>query len=58
MASNMLVLCEFPRAFPEDICDLSSERKVKFSIDLVPSTRFVSMAPYKMSASSLSELKK
>ena len=31
---------------------------MEFAIDLVPGTRPVSMAPYRMSASELSELKK
>ena len=34
------------------------EREVEFSIDLVPGTKPVSMAPYRMSASELAELKK
>lgn len=35
-----------------------SERAVKFSINLVPGTSPMLMAPYRMSASELSELKK
>jgi len=34
------------------------EREVEFSIDLVPGTKPVSIAPYRMSASELAELKK
>ena len=34
------------------------KREVEFSIDLVPGTKPVSMAPYRMSASELAELKK
>jgi len=34
------------------------EREVEFLIDLVPGTKPVSMAPYRMSASELAELKK
>lgn len=48
VASDMLVMCEFPYVFPEDICDLPSKREVEFSIDLVPGTRPTLMAPYKM----------
>ncbi|RHN78856.1 putative nucleotidyltransferase, Ribonuclease H [Medicago truncatula] len=40
------------------IPDVPPEREVEFSIDLVPGTKLVSMAPYRMSASELSELKK
>ncbi|XP_050909775.1 uncharacterized protein LOC127123617 [Lathyrus oleraceus] len=41
-----------------DISDIPPEREVEFTIDLVPGTNPVSMAPYRMSASELSELKK
>ncbi|XP_050896520.1 uncharacterized protein LOC127103295 [Lathyrus oleraceus] len=55
---NLQVVCDFPDVFPNDISDLPPEREVEFTIDLVPSTRPVSMAPYRMSPSYLSELKK
>ncbi|XP_058741477.1 uncharacterized protein LOC131613856 [Vicia villosa] len=51
------VVNEFLEVFPDDITELSPEREVEFSIDLVPGTRPISMAPYMMSASELSELK-
>ncbi|GAU47917.1 hypothetical protein TSUD_404700 [Trifolium subterraneum] len=40
------VVSEFLDVFPEDIYDLPPEREVEFSIDLVPSTSPISMAPY------------
>src|ERR1043165_4986565 len=49
---------EFPEVFPEDVSELSPEREVEFTIDLIPGTSPVSMAPYRMSASELAELKK
>ncbi|XP_058741626.1 uncharacterized protein LOC131614013 [Vicia villosa] len=49
---------EFPKVFPDEIPDVPPEREVEFAIDLVSGTRPVSMAPYRMSASELSELKK
>ncbi|RHN78855.1 putative nucleotidyltransferase, Ribonuclease H [Medicago truncatula] len=52
------VVSEFPEVFPDEISDVPPEREVEFSIDLVPGTKPVSMAPYRMSASELSELKK
>jgi hypothetical protein len=52
------IVCEFPEVFPEDFSDVPPKREVEFSIDLVPGTRPVSMAPYRMSASELVELKK
>ncbi|GAU46351.1 hypothetical protein TSUD_180840 [Trifolium subterraneum] len=52
------VVSEFSDVFPEDISDLPPEREVEFGIDLVPGTSPISMAPYRMSASELNELKK
>ena len=49
---------EFPEMFPDEIPGVLPEREVELAIDLVPGTRPVSMAPYRMSASELSELKK
>ncbi|GAU29258.1 hypothetical protein TSUD_392080 [Trifolium subterraneum] len=40
------VVSEFSNVFPEDISDLPPEREVEFSIDLVPGTSPISMAPY------------
>ena len=44
--------------FPDDIIDLPPEREVEFAIDLMPGTSPISIAPYRMSASELGELKK
>ncbi|XP_058784063.1 uncharacterized protein LOC131658826 [Vicia villosa] len=52
------VVREFPEVFPDEIPDVPPERGIEFTIDLVPGTRPVSMAPYRMSASELTELKK
>lgn len=43
--------------FADDINDFPPEHGMEFSINLVPSTGPVSMTPYWMSASELSELK-
>ncbi|XP_058726547.1 uncharacterized protein LOC131597904 [Vicia villosa] len=51
------VVNEFLEVFPDDIIELPPEREVEFNIDLVPGTRPISMAPYRMSASELAELK-
>lgn len=50
------MVCEFSDVFPNDICNLPQERDVYFTIDLVPGTSHVSMAPYMMSTSELGEL--
>ncbi|MCI78405.1 cellular nucleic acid-binding protein, partial [Trifolium medium] len=52
------VVREFPEVFPEDVSDVPPKREVEFTIDLVPGTSPISMAPYRMSASELNELKK
>ncbi|XP_058762909.1 uncharacterized protein LOC131636300 [Vicia villosa] len=51
------VVKEFLELFSDDITELPPEREIEFSIDLVLGTRPISMAPYRMSASELSELK-
>ncbi|PNX66755.1 cellular nucleic acid-binding protein, partial [Trifolium pratense] len=55
---KLSVVCEFPYVFPEDVSDVPPEREVEFTIDLVSGTIPISMAPYRMSASELNELKK
>ncbi|MCI67001.1 cellular nucleic acid-binding protein, partial [Trifolium medium] len=40
------VVCEFPDVFPEYVSDVPPEREVEFTIDLVPGTKPISMAPY------------
>ncbi|MCI26958.1 RNA-directed DNA polymerase (Reverse transcriptase), partial [Trifolium medium] len=55
---GLQVVCEFPDVFPGDVSDVPPEREVEFIIDLVPGTSPISMAPYRMSASELKELKK
>lgn len=55
---DLPVVCNFPDVFPDDISDLTLEREIGFSIDVVRGTNIVPMAPYRMSASELGELKK
>lgn len=52
------VVCHFPEVFPDDISDLPPDHEIEFAIDLEPDTSLVSMSPYRMSTSELSELKK
>ncbi|MCI51271.1 cellular nucleic acid-binding protein, partial [Trifolium medium] len=47
------VVCEFPDVFPGDISDVPPERELEFTIDIIPGTGPISMAPYRMSASEL-----
>jgi len=55
---DLPVVQEFPEFFPDDITELPPERQVEFAIHLVPGTSPISIAPYRMSASELSDLKK
>src|SRR4051812_37299715 len=58
VSGELPVVCEFPKVLPEEVNELPREREVEFSIDLVPGTSPMSMAPYRMSPSELAELKK
>jgi len=49
---------EFEDVFPDEVPGLPPHRVVEFSIDLVPRTGPVSMAPYRMAPAELVELKK
>ena len=44
--------------FPEEVPGFPPSREVEFSIDLVPRTGPVSMAPYRMALAELVKLKK
>ncbi|XP_050876161.1 uncharacterized protein LOC127079837 [Lathyrus oleraceus] len=55
---ELQVVRDFLEVFPDDTSDVPLEREVEFSINLVPGTRPVSMAPHRMSTSELTELKK
>ena len=55
---DLPVVQEFPEVFSDDITELPPEREVEFAIDLVPRTSHISIAPYRMSASELGELRK
>ncbi|XP_054816840.1 uncharacterized protein LOC129316435 [Prosopis cineraria] len=52
------IASEFPEVFSNVVTSLTSGREVNFSIDLVPRTKPTSKAPYRMSPSTLAELKK
>jgi len=51
------VVHEFEDVFPVEVPGLPPSREVEFSIDLVPGTGPVSMAPYRMAPTELVELK-
>ncbi|XP_057440110.1 uncharacterized protein LOC130731976 [Lotus japonicus] len=55
---NILVVQEYVDVFPEDVPGLPPVRKTEFSIDIVPGTGPISMAPYGMAPAELAELAK
>uniref|UniRef100_A0A1S2Z8R5 Uncharacterized protein LOC101491348 n=1 Tax=Cicer arietinum TaxID=3827 RepID=A0A1S2Z8R5_CICAR len=54
---GILVVEDFPEVFPPDVPGLPPVRDIEFSIDVTPGTGPISIAPYRMSTSELSELK-
>ncbi|XP_057432279.1 uncharacterized protein LOC130725034, partial [Lotus japonicus] len=55
---NILVVQEYVDVFPEDVPGLPPVRETEFSIDIVPGTGPISMAPYRMAPAELVELAK
>ena len=53
----MSVICEYPDMFPEELPGLPPIREIEFTIDLVPETSPISIAPYRMAPTKLKELK-
>ena len=56
--SEIPVVREYSDVFPNDIPKFRPERKIEFSIELVPGTGSISIAPYRMSPLELAKLKK
>jgi hypothetical protein len=54
---DILVVCEFPDVFPEDLHGLPPERDVEFVIELKPGTTLISRRSYWMPPNELVELK-
>jgi hypothetical protein len=52
------VVSEFPDVFPEELQGMPPERKVEFSIELIPGTAPISKRAYRVSRPELVELKK
>ena len=54
---DILVTCEFPNAFPDEVPGLPPIREIDFTIELMPGTTLISRAPYRMAPTMLRELK-
>jgi len=46
--AEILVVCEFPDVFLEDLPGLPPDRDIEFKIDLIPRTAPISRRPYRM----------
>ena len=54
---QILVVCEFPDVFPEELPGLPPDREVEFTIELIPGTALISRRSYRMLPNELAELK-
>ena len=51
------IVREYPDVFPDDLPDVLIEREIEFTIEIMPDSRPVSKAPYRMAPVELKELK-
>ena len=54
---DILVVCEFPDVFPDELSGLPPDRDVEFKIELVSGTAPISRRPYRMPPNELVKLK-
>ena len=54
---DILVVCEFPNVFPDELPGLPPDREVEFKIELVSGTAPISRRPYRIPPNKLAELK-
>ena len=55
---KVLVVCEFPDVFPEELPGMPPDREIEFIIELAPGTTPIYKKHYRMAPSELVELKK
>ncbi|GJY66852.1 putative reverse transcriptase domain-containing protein [Tanacetum coccineum] len=53
---DVLVICDFPGVFPEELPGLPLPRQVEFRIELVPGAALIAHAPYRLAPSEMREL--
>jgi hypothetical protein len=56
--SQVLVVCEYPDVFPEDLPGMPPDQDIKFIIELIPRTAPIAQRPYRMNPQELEELEK
>jgi hypothetical protein len=55
---RILVVCEYPDVFPDELPGMPHDRDIEFAIELQPGTTPISKRPYRMPPAELAELKK
>jgi hypothetical protein len=55
--SEVLVVNEFPDAFPEELPGMPPDRDIKFVIEMKPGTASIYKTPYRMATPELAEFK-
>ena len=55
---EVLIVCEYPYVFPEELPDMPPDWDIEFIIELVPGTGPIAQKPYRMNPKELDELKK
>jgi hypothetical protein len=58
LIEDIRIVSEFPDVFSENLPGMPPERKVEFSIELIPGTAPISKRAYRVSGPELVELKK
>jgi hypothetical protein len=54
---DILIVCEYPDVFPDDLPGMPPDRDIEFVIELQPGTALISKRPYRMPLNKLAELK-
>jgi hypothetical protein len=54
---DILIVCEYPDVFPDDLPEMPPDRDIEFVIELQPGTTPISKRPYHMPPNELAELK-
>jgi hypothetical protein len=54
---KILVVCDYPDVFPDELPGMPPDRDIEFAIELQPGTASISKRPYRMPPTELAELK-
>jgi hypothetical protein len=55
---QVLVVCEYPDVFPEELPGMPPDRDIEFIIELIPGIAPIAQRPYRMNPQELEELKR